>query len=78
MATKLTIDNAVANYAQRQTRQQVKRLLHQAERLNGDRLAKLTGAGQALRKVLDDLNAIAPGKARAFASSIGWGDKYPA
>ena len=72
------IDNAVAEYTRRQTRQNVKRLLHVADRQNGDRLAKVAGAGSALRKTLDSLRAIAPDEAHKFAVSIGWGDRIPA
>lgn len=72
------IDNAVAEYTRRQTRQRAKRLLHLADRLNGDRLAKVAGAGSALRKTLNELREIDPASAHNFAVSIGWGDRIPA
>lgn len=76
--TKNCIDNAVAKYTRRQTRQTVKRLLHRAERLNGARLAKVQNAGSELRRVLDSLHAIDANEARRFALTIGWGDRFPA
>lgn len=76
--TRTVIDNAVAEYTRRQTRQTVKRLLHRAERLNGDRLAKVQNAGRELRQVLDSLHAIDASSARRFALTIGWGDRFPA
>lgn len=72
------IDVAVAEYTRRQNRQAVKRLTAQAERLNGDRLAKVAGAGCKLRECLDELREIDPASAHHFAVSIGWGDRIPA
>jgi hypothetical protein len=76
--TTISIDNAVEQYAQRSTRQQVKRLLRIADRQNGDRLAKVAGAGSALRATLDELRKLDRAEAHKFAVTIGWGDRIPA
>jgi hypothetical protein len=73
-----SIVNAVAQYTQRQTRQQVKRLLIRADKLNGDRLARIPGAGDELRKLLDKVATLDQKAAHDFAVSIGWGDRIPA
>jgi len=69
--TSTVIDNAVAEYTQRQTRQAVKRLTAQAERLNGDRLCRLPKADERLVKTLRDLSAIDKEGAKHLAKSMG-------
>lgn len=71
MPKNTVIANAVADYTARQTRQTVKRLTAQAERLNGDRLCNLPKAGEKLDKVLRELRAIDPQNARHLAKSMG-------
>ena len=69
--TSTLINNAVAEYTQRQTLQAVKRLTAQAERLNGDRLCRIHESDERLVKTLRDLGAIDMEGAKHLAKSMG-------